>query len=251
MANGSRINNAIHLEMKICICYVAVTLGPITADYASRFVATFNEYPPGADADLMVICNGGPLSTELAMIFAPLNPLFYPRANDPGRDVSAYQDAARGPCADYDAMLCLGESNYFHRSGWLKRLVGAWEQHGSGMYGPFSSNLVRSHLNTTAFFTIPKLIAAYPYLAVDRKTRYEFEHGANSLWRRAQARGLPVRMVTWDGEWEPRSWRNPKNILWRGDQSNCLMWCSHTDNWHHETPKRKVQWSRLIDIPYK
>jgi len=237
--------------MRVCIAYIAVALGPITPDYASRFVATFKEYPPGHDADVMVICQGGPLSTELAMIFAPLNPIYYPRPNDPGWDISAFQDAARGPCADYDAVLWLGESNYFHRAGWLKRLVKTWENTGPGMYGPFSSNLVRAHLNTTAFFSSPELVRSYPFRAVDRKTRFEFEHGEGSLWRRSIVRNIPVRMVTWDGEWKPNQWRSPKDILWRGDQSNCLMWCSHTDNWHHETPGNKAKWSRLADTPFK
>jgi hypothetical protein len=237
--------------MRICIAYIAVTLGPITADYASRFVATFKEYPPGADADLMVICNGGPLNTELAMIFAPLNPIFYPRENDPGWDVSAYQDASRGPCAEYDAVLWLGESNYFHRAGWLNRLVNAWNKHGPGMYGPYASNAVRGHLNTTAFFCAPQLVKQYPIRAVDKGSRLEFEHGAHALWRRAQTQGMSIRMVTWDGEWEPRLWRTPKNIIWRGDQTNCLMWCNHTDGYANLAPGNKAQWATHWDRPFK
>jgi hypothetical protein len=237
--------------MRICIAYICVSQGPISDQYASRFVATWHEYPPGADADLLVICQGGPLSAELAMIFASLNPIYYPRPNDPGWDISAYQDASRGPCADYDAVLWLGESNYFHRAGWLQRLVDAWKKHGPGMYGPFSSNWVRAHLNTTAFFTSPELVTSYPYRAVDRKSRFEFEHGSFALWRRAEQRGIPVRLITWDGEWQPTQWRAPGDILWRGNQSNCLMWCSHTDNWNHESESNKVKWSKLADSPFK
>lgn len=235
--------------MRVCIAYVAVTLGPITADYASRFVATFKEYPPGVEADLMVICNGGPLNTEISMILAPLNPLFYPRQNDPGWDVTAYQDAARGPCADYDAMLCLGESNYFHRSGWLKRLVDAWNKHGPGMYGPYSSHAVRKHMNTTAFFCSPELIKQYPIRPTDWNSRMEFEHGHNALWRRLEKRRMQTRFVTWDGAWEPLMWRSPKNILWRGDQSNLLMWCNHSDGYANADAKTKAQWSRYADAP--
>jgi hypothetical protein len=209
--------------MRICIAYIAVTLGPISDQYASRFVSTWHEYGPGHECDLMVICQGGPLSTELAMIFAPLNPIYYPRPNDPGLDISAYQDAARGPCADYDAVLWLGESNYFHREGWLKRLVEAWNKYGQGMYGPYASNAIRGHLNTTAFFCAPSLVKQYPVRAVTRQDRYEFEHGENALWRRANRQNIPVMMVTWDGEWGPRNWRMPQNIIWRGDQSNCLI----------------------------
>ena len=237
--------------MRVCIAYIAVALGPITPDYASRFVATFKEYPPGHDADVMVICQGGPLSTELAMIFAPLNPIYYPRPNDPGWDISAFQDAARGPCADYDAVLWLGESNYFHREGWLKKLVDAWKMYGPGMYGPYASNAIRGHLNTTAFFCAPSLVRQYPFRAADRPSRMEFEHGENALWRRANKNGLPVMMVTWDGAWQPRVWRMPKNIIWRGDQSNCLMWCNHTDGFNNINPHQRARWATHWDAPFK
>jgi hypothetical protein len=237
--------------VKIVVCYVCVSLGPIAADYASRFVATFQEYPPGADCDLMILCNGGPLNTELSMIFAPLGPLIFPRPNDPGWDISAYQDAAHGPCAGYDAILCLGESNYFHREGWLKRLVEAWERYGPGFYGPYSSNAVRGHLNTTAFMCSPQHIRSYPYRAKDRASRMEFEHGEGALCRRLYSRGIPVRLVTWDGEWEPRLWRMPQNILWRGDQSNCLMWCNHADGYANLSAANKAQWQSRWDQPFK
>ena len=237
--------------MRICIAYIAVTLGPITPDYASRFVATFLEYPPEADADLMVICNGGPLSTELSMIFAPLEPVYYPRENDPGWDVTAYLDAARGPCKDYDMMLCLGESNYFHRPCWLRRLVNAREKHGPGMYSSYSSNAVRPHMNTTAFFCAPSVLLQYPHRPTNWTERMEFEHGQTALWRRLQKRGMQTRLVTWDGEYEPRMWRSPRNILWRGDQSNLLMWCNHSDGFLNADQKKKGIWARYADTPFK
>jgi hypothetical protein len=173
------------------------------------------------------------------------------RENDGGWDISAYIAAARGPCSDYDAMLCLGESVYFHRAGWLKRLVEAWNKWGPGMYGPFSSNAIRSHLNTTAFFCAPKLLASYAAPVVDRKSRYEFEHGQGALWRRASTLGLSVRLVTWDSEWEPRAWRMQKDILWRGDQSSCLMWCNHSDNYAKADTRTKAFWQRYADAPFK
>jgi hypothetical protein len=238
--------------MTICIVYIAVSAGPITDQYASRFVSTFHEYPPGIeDVDILICCNGGPLSTSLSLIFAPLSARMFPRENDGGLDVSAYIAAARGPCANYEAILFLGESNYFHRAGWLKRLVEAWTRHGPGMYGPYASNAVRGHLNTTAFFTSPLFLRQYSRLVKDRPSRMEFEHGENALWRRVASQGRPVRMVTWDGEWEPRAWRMPKNIIWRGDQSNCLMWCNHNDGYANLDPARKQNWARMWDQPFK
>lgn len=237
--------------MKIAVCYVVVTQGPISADYASRFVATYNAFPPQYEHDTYICCNGGPLSRELGLILASLNPQYFLRSNDAGWDISGYIDLARGPCFNHDAMLCLGESCHFHREGWLRRFAEAWQKYGVGMYGPFASNTIRGHLNTTAFFCAPKLLREYPVKIQTRKDRYEFEHGQRALWRRISARGMPVRMVTWDGEWEPRAWRLPPNILWRGDQSNCLLWCNHSERFAESDTRTKLNWLRTCDQPFK
>lgn len=236
--------------MKIVICYIAVTHGRITDEYCARFVTTYREYPPGVGHDLMVICNGGPLPTHTSLLFTGINAKMYPRSND-GWDVGAYIEAAKGPCADYDIMVCLGESVYFHRAGWLLQFERAWKKHGPGMYGPFSSNNVRAHLGTTAFCCHPSLLKNYPRRVQERVDRYEFEHGETALWRRAQRFGMPVKLVTWDGEWEPRLWRFPPNILYRGDQSNLLMFCNHSDGFANATPQRRVSWARRCDGAFR
>ena len=176
---------------------------------------------------------------------------FFPRINDGGLDLTGYMDAVRGPCANYDAILCLGESIHFHRAGWLRRLVEAWEHWGPGMYGPFGSNNSRSHLQTSAFMVSPAMLRSYPVRPLNRPQRFEFEHGERALWRRLARQGLPVRCVTFDGEWEPRMWRMPRNCLWRGDQSNVLMWNNHSDAWERASPLTKHQWSVKADSPYK
>ena len=237
--------------MKLAVAYTCVSQGQISDQLAARFVATWHDAPPGVETDFFVICNGGALRTELAMIFAPLNPLFFPRVNDEGKDITGYMDAARGPCKDHDAMLCLGESIYFTREGWLKRLVEAWQKVGPGFYSPFGSNNVRPHLQTSAFFCPPVLLSRYPIHATNRSSRLEFEHGQNSMWRWVAGHGMPVRCVTWDGEWEPRLWRMPKNILWRGDQSNLLMMNNHAEGWEKASPETRQVWSRNADSPFR
>jgi hypothetical protein len=172
----------------------------------------------------------------------------FPRVNDEGKDLTGYIDAARGPAKDYDMLVCLGESIHFHREGWLKRLVETWTTIGPGLYGPFASNLVRPHMNTTAFCTSPKLLQRCP---ISGKARYSFEHGQNSFWHWVAGHGMPVRLVTWDGSWPPQLWRMPQNILWRGDQSNCLMFCNHVERWRDASPDTKVKWSRGADQPFK
>jgi hypothetical protein len=237
--------------MRIAVVYTAVQNGPRTSDFIARFVATWDAFHPGVDCDLWVACNGGPLPLEQSLMFAPMSARMFPRVNDPSLDLGGYMDAVRGPCADYDMILCLGESIYFHREGWLKRLMEARQKHGPGFYGPFPSNNSSPHLQTSAFFCPPGLLKQYPTRPMNRPERFEFEHGSGALWRRTAAHGMPVYAVTFDGEWEPRMWRMGKNILWRGDQSNLLMLNNHSEAWDNASPLTKHQWSVKADGPFK
>ena len=234
--------------MRILVAYVAVTGGPITLDYISRFVASYQLFPPGVEHQTVVICNGGPLKNEEGLCFLPMNAVLYPRLND-GWDIGGFIDVAKQFACDM--LVCLGESVYFHRAGWLARMVEAWNKFGPGMFGFWSSNLVRPHMNTTGFVCDPALIAAYPFIINTRQDRYDFEHGQQPFWKRVVAQGRPVRFVTWDGEWEPAKWRQPPNILWRGDQSNLLAWCIHSDRYNEAPANTRWKWEAGADRPFK
>lgn len=232
------------MTLPILICYVAVTDSPLLVHQAARFALTYMQHPPGCDHHVVVACNGGPLSPKNRAMFTGVPCEFYPRANDGGWDISAYQDV----CADFkaDLMVCLGASVYFHRTDWLARLVDCWSKHGAGMYGCFSSYLVRPHLNTTAFVVDSNFLMDYPAVT-NKKQRYDFEHGPKSMWRRIAAQGGATRLVTWDGCWEPKDWRKPENILWKGTQENLLMRCNHTDKFDGATDEVKRKWSKGAD----
>ena len=228
----------------VLICYIAVKDNPGLVSHAGHFIDSYRCHPPGFDHHLLVVCNGGHLSAKNKAIFDPVPHEFLVRTNDPGWDISAYIDVARR--FDSDLQVCLGESVYFHRAGWLKRLVDCWQDHGRGMYGFFSSYLVRPHLNTTAFAASPQYLRSYPP-PVDRPTRYSFEHGDRSLWRRIiEAKGA-ARLVTWDGCWQPEDWRKPPSILWRGDQSNLLLRCNHTDKFDAAGETLRRVWTHGAD----
>jgi len=198
-----------------------------------------------------VACQGGPLDTETALLFAGLNARFWPRVNDGARDLGAYIEASKTICKNYDMLLCLGESNHFWKEGWLKWMVDARERYASGMYGPFATHVIRAHLQTTAFFITPSLLASYPFPVTDRQSRYALEHGDRSLWRRLHARNIPVKLVTWDGDWAPGQWRLPQNCLWRGDQSNLLWHCNHSQAYQEADETRKRNWAMSADRAYR
>lgn len=229
--------------MRVALLYVCVTHGRDSVTLAGRFASTYRRHGPGCDHDTIIVCNGGPLATELALIFSNLRPQYWPRRNDPGWDISAYIEAAHTLCASYDMVMCCGASAYFHRAGWLQRFVEAWQKHGPGFYGTFSSFLIRPHLQTNGFCCPPALLREWKEPVTSREKRYEFEHGQTALWHRAAIACL----VTWDGEWGVRQWRKPDNILWRGDQSNCLLWNNHSDRWFAADHETRLRWSANAD----
>jgi hypothetical protein len=229
----------------IVVVYIAVKDNPLLVSHATHFVDTYKQFPAGVDHRLIVVCNGGKLPPKMEAIFAPIKPQFLPRENDGGWDISAYIDVAHR--FDSDLQVCFGESVYFHRAGWLERLSESRKFFGWGMHGCLSSYSVRPHLNTTAFAVTPEDLRAYPF-PKSKAERYEFEHGENALWRRITRLRGEARLVTWDGSYDIDDWRTPKDILFRGDQSNCLVHCNHTDRFAAASPAVKERWRQGADL---
>ncbi len=237
--------------MKCAVLYTVVSQGRVTETFAARFVSSYRQFPGGVPHELFIVCNGGPLSTERALLFAGIECKFYPRLNTPGYDLDGYADCARGPCSKYDMLCCLGESCFFHRAGWLKRLAEARERWGPGMYGPLASHVRRAHLQTTAFaISPPQLLLEYPLPLKSREDRWQFEHGERAFWRMLHHRRFAVKLVTFDGEYSPGKWRVPENVLWKGTQENVLIWCNHTERYFEASPERKRNWQRSADRPF-
>lgn len=232
--------------MNFLIVYVTVSGGEQTERYAQRFCSSFRNFPPGADNwGLCAVSNGGPMEPDVERHFLPLKATVIKRDNS-GWDIGAYIEVANR-VRFYDAILCCGQSVYFHRPGWLKRLDSVWTTHGPGLYGFFASNLVRKHLNTTCFCVDPRLLCGWGQVVDTKEKRYEFEHGAKPFWKQVEALGRPVRLVMWDHDLAPWQWRTTENEFWRGDQSQCLMWCSHTDRFQNAVKGTRTMWTNNAD----
>lgn len=230
--------------MSIQVVYTCVPGAAKTLTLCTRFAATYHAFPGGIDHEFIVICNGGEPSNEIKATLATIKAKILVRSND-GWDIGGYREFSNTSTADF--MVCLGESVYFHRKGWLERLVEAFSKYGDGMYGIWSSNLVRPHILTTAFATQPKFLKQYPHPTRNKEQRYAFEHGRNSFMNWLKVKGVLSRLVTWDGFWNSQIWRAPSNILWRGNQSNCLAFCNHTDNYERATRLSKVRWESMAN----
>lgn len=224
----------------IVVCYIAVTDGAYIDAYAPRFARTYQEFPADFPHRLVIVCNGGRLTDRRRAFFDGLKCDFLERPNDAGWDISGFQHVAA--LNQNSLICCFGESVYFHRTGWLRRLAKARSEFGPGMYGVFSSHNVRAHLNTTGFMADARLIEKYPAV-LNHGARYEFEHGHQCFWKRIHAGGHTAALVTWNGYWFPGEWRDPENIMHRGDQSNLLAWCNHTERWATADPATRSAWS--------
>jgi hypothetical protein len=159
-------------------------------------------------------------------------------------DIGAYLDASKQ--VETEAMLCMGGSTTVRRQGWMKRMAEAWDKHGPGFYGALSSYQVRPHFNTTGFWLSPEIIQMYPHKVVSTPDRYAFEHGDNCLWWLVHQQGIPVKLVTWCGEYDWPDWRRPDNISCRGDQSNCLCWFRINDAFEHYRQHDPVSHNNLM-----
>jgi hypothetical protein len=232
----------------VVVVYIAVQTNPLFVHYAVQFTSTYRQFAGGAKHRLIVCCNGGALKPKMKAIFDGIDCDFLVRPHDEGWDVSAYQDVARHEVCEL--LVCFGESVRFHRAGWLQRLVDNAAEYGEGMYGCLSSHAVSAHLNTTAFAVSPRFLKQYPSVR-NNKERYEFEHGTTAMWRQIKASGCATRLVTWDGCWGPGDWRQPENILWRGTQENCLVFCNHTDKWSGKDEFTRQSWANRADTPFK
>lgn len=244
-------------QMKVCLVYVFPCLADEHhVELAIRFITTYREHPAGMEHELVVVCNGNhhyePLvwrgdrvwSAKDLFYFIPNTCFFY--HDNTGHDIGAYQHVARH--IDADIMVCLGQSVYFHRDGWLKRWSAGWESYGPGMYGVFSSHETSQHLNTSAFAVPPRFFKRYyPETVSSHDQRYAFENSKGAFWKRVNVGGNPVCLVTWDGIWAPGNWRRPPNIFRRGDQSNCLVWCNHVDAYFHADENRKAYLRAISD----
>ena len=234
-------------QLNVVVAYICVTHGSRSDTHAARFTSTYLENPSEYPHRLIIVCNGGSLSPALKNNFNGLDCEFYIRGNDDGKDISAFQEIAKKVSCDF--LICLGESITIRGPNWIDRMMQSRLRMGPGMYGFFSSHIVRAHLNTTAFAIDPDLLVRYPPVDTNAK-RYDFEHGPGCLWQRVYKSNLATVFVTWDGDWLPGHWRDAKNILSSGDQSNLLVWSHHCDEFSMANEPTKSLWRDQSNLPF-
>lgn len=212
---------------------------------AYDFVESYLKNPPGYDHDTLIVCNGCPIDQRTRNLFARLPRVKFTTHDNTGFDLGAYIAGAHK--VDSDILVLFGSNSYLTKPGWLKRFVEAWEKHGPGLYGAFASYEVMPHLNTTQLAVAPELLRRYPLRPNNKSERYSFEHGADAFWRMVSVAEYPVKLVTFDGEYDWQDWRKPPNIYRRGDQSNCLGGFRITRDYEKASPQLKAMYAAYAD----
>ena len=213
-------------------------------ELARQFVRSYHNHPPGIGHSTVIVlqCARYAVTEEMRRLFASLPSCTYFENDGVGKDIGAYLKVAKRLRSDW--MVCFGGSTFVRRAGWMARMAQAAELHGAGFYGPTASYQLSPHLNTTGFWCPTFLLADSKRKVVTRNHRYDFEHGPDAFWKEvAFKKNLPVKLVTWDGEYDWSDWRKPANIYHRGDQSNCLTYFRHSINYQLASPfyKRKYE----------
>jgi hypothetical protein len=213
--------------------------------YHERFVLTYEPYYSGCPHTLHIVFSGLSEAPPPMRFYDGLKLVAHAHSGA-GMDIGAQQAVAKEIEADF--MFCLATPCYLWRNGWLRPFVRAFEEHGPGLYGAMASYERAPHIRASAFGCPPRLLRDYPHLIDSYEKTFAFETGPTSHTAWVESLGLPVLLVTADGQcWKKEDWRKPPNIFRRGDQSNCLVWDRHTDWYRDSDAKMKGEWEARAD----
>lgn len=230
---------------RIAIVYVCpVERDELLKRGVARFIRTYATYTPEIEHSLHVVFNGPPATDADRELFAGIADEYHQHDNK-GWDIGAFLRMANE--VECDMLVCFGTYTYFTRAGWLERMTEAFEQLGDGLYGASASYECTPHIRTAGFWCNPELLLSYPRQVRTYADRYEFEHGDRSITRLARHLGVGCWLVTWDGIYDQKRWREPPDIYRRGDQSNALFFDRSFDMYEAFDPVLKSAYAALAD----
>lgn len=193
--------------------------------YVYRFVKSFKAHPPGADYELILTCNWGEPTDEIHKLFYGTKAKFIPYYGG-GCQIGAQQAVAS--TLDEGFIIGFTTHAWFHRAGWLDRLMKVRREQGPGLYGVCPSLEGKAHLRTSCYGMDAGMWHQYPRTVESREDCSRFECGdwCLSEWF-INASGMNVPIVYWDSvqgisDAVPNGYRD-------GNQEQLLVWDRHTD----------------------
>lgn len=226
--------------MKVDLVYpVPVDNLPTFQQDIDRFFKTLRQFDPGTDYRLVIVDTHWSKETPFAPIGEEAVELLseWLTYTGHGCDLGSHQFVAHA--TDSDLMVCCSTRVYFHREGWLKRFVDAWNEKKTTLLGAMACFERAPHIRTCFYGIEPATFRKFPHLIQSRDHTFLVETGDWNITRWVKQNGGEARMATWDGLWDMDDWRKPANIYRRGDQSNCLVWDRHTELYAKADARRK------------
>lgn len=231
--------------MKTILTYpIPLNLWPHYADQVKRFTVTFRQFEPGADYELRASYHWGELTDRIRRMFYGIKTCFWPY-NEDGCDIGSAQVVACHSPKEF--IVAFPTHAFFHRGGWLKRLMEARKFYGPGLFGASASFEEAPHVRTAGYGLDADIWHAYPHLITSREECSQFERGPKSITEFVSGHGMPAVQVTWDGFQELDSWREPLGIFRRGEQNAMLWWDRHTQIYSEADPDHKKVLEDLAD----
>lgn len=206
---------------------------------AKRFRRTYQQYPPGYPHQLIVTWLRHYGNDDEIDLWQGVPALF--QTYLPGvLGQSLLNDAKTSDC---DFMVHIISRAYFHRTGWLARLMEAREKHGPGIYGSMVSEFgcptqthpyPNPHIRGSLWGADREILAQFPHELKDMQDEYRMECGEWNLARWFENQGAKAMLVRFDGEWERPEWEG--RWFLGSDMTPLLNWDRHTDAYGYGRP---------------
>lgn len=208
-------------------------------DLALRFIQSYMLYPAGYDHQMVIVCNGSPVTPETEALFGDIPNCAFVEHDNSGLDIGGFQKVSRE--IPGDLMVFLGATAYIRGPGWLARMVEAWNKHGDTLYGSTANRGhaavgVEPHIRTTGYWISSSLFNAYPYQVTRPEHRYPFEHAKTSLTSWIKSRRLVPWLVSWESEYQEPAWDSVPGGYHNGSQHNVIIGDRLTMPPYHPVP---------------
>jgi hypothetical protein len=212
--------------------------------WVKRFAKTFKEHPPEADYELWITCAWGEPVDSVRRLFYGTRAIFTTWCED-ACDIGAAQRCAR--IAEDALIVGFPSHAYFHRAGWLKRLVTSRTMFGLGLYGTSASFEIEPHVRTCGYAIDASLLNDYPKPITSRADCTEFEVGQNSITRFVTKQKGAVVVVFWDGTVSLEDAVKYENGFRKGNQEQTLVFDRHTDLYRDASEEERKKLEALTD----
>lgn len=170
----------------------------------------------------------------------------------PGKDIAAHQRIAQDLVGHTDICVFMSAHVFFHRAGWLERLVETIEGCGvrDMVYGimasceasPGNPDIIPNpHLRTCLFACAPELLAKAPEINTPQDGFF-FE----SQWLN-KPQNASGRLVTWGTYWTDDAYRHTTHGFRQGDQSDLLAHDRHSLAYENATPEEKAMLNKIAN----